>query len=227
MWTHHKNLEHIRKAKRLNSCQPLYALFFTRFNFVLSYSPGYCNAKLCNASFCPMMSPQPVTPASFGLPALWPLWPGTSRKGWSKPSTIKLVQAPVPPCAYSYLTHTWKSYSGPTLLTSYWHHLLLWSSAHPRRPPIMLIVAFLGPGHPRFCEGLHCLQSTQTISSPTIATSPNTSILMVPHHPMLCPWPAPFQGEPGHLHCRRPLLQDDTLQRNPCTPSMWLLFSPL
>lgn len=45
VWTDHKNLEYIRSAKRLNSRQARWALFFTRFNFTLSYRPGSRNTK--------------------------------------------------------------------------------------------------------------------------------------------------------------------------------------
>ena len=45
-WTDHKNLEYIRTAKRLNSRQARWSLFFTRFCFTLSYRPGSSNTKL-------------------------------------------------------------------------------------------------------------------------------------------------------------------------------------
>uniref|UniRef100_A0AAQ4QYC0 Gypsy retrotransposon integrase-like protein 1 n=1 Tax=Gasterosteus aculeatus aculeatus TaxID=481459 RepID=A0AAQ4QYC0_GASAC len=45
VWTDHKNLEYIRSAKRLNSRQARWALFFGRFDFVLSYRPGSQNGK--------------------------------------------------------------------------------------------------------------------------------------------------------------------------------------
>uniref|UniRef100_A0A672Z804 Gypsy retrotransposon integrase-like protein 1 n=1 Tax=Sphaeramia orbicularis TaxID=375764 RepID=A0A672Z804_9TELE len=45
VWTDHKNLEYLRSAKRLNSRQARWALFFTRFNFSLSYRPGSKNGK--------------------------------------------------------------------------------------------------------------------------------------------------------------------------------------
>jgi len=44
-WTDHKNLEYIRTAKRLNSRQARWALFFNRFDFTLSYRPGSRNVK--------------------------------------------------------------------------------------------------------------------------------------------------------------------------------------
>ena len=45
VWTDHKNLEYINSAKRLNSRQARWALFFARFNFTLSYRPGSRNIK--------------------------------------------------------------------------------------------------------------------------------------------------------------------------------------
>ena len=45
MWTDHKNLEHIRHAKRLNFRQARWTLFFNRFCFTLSYKPGSRNVK--------------------------------------------------------------------------------------------------------------------------------------------------------------------------------------
>ncbi|KAK3508883.1 hypothetical protein QTP70_012515 [Hemibagrus guttatus] len=43
--TDHKNLEYFWAAKRLNPRQARWALFFTRFNFTLSYRPGSKNIK--------------------------------------------------------------------------------------------------------------------------------------------------------------------------------------
>lgn len=45
IWTDHQNLTYIRDAKRLNSRQARWALFFNRFNFILSYRPGSKNLK--------------------------------------------------------------------------------------------------------------------------------------------------------------------------------------
>ncbi|KAK5935443.1 hypothetical protein CgunFtcFv8_020806 [Champsocephalus gunnari] len=45
VWTDNKNVEYIRSAKRLNSRQARWALFFTRFDFSLSYRPGSKNIK--------------------------------------------------------------------------------------------------------------------------------------------------------------------------------------
>ncbi|KAL0179865.1 hypothetical protein M9458_025307, partial [Cirrhinus mrigala] len=43
--TDHKNLEYLRTAKVLNHRQARWSLFFTRFNFTISYRPGSQNTK--------------------------------------------------------------------------------------------------------------------------------------------------------------------------------------
>ncbi|XP_062854790.1 obscurin [Trichomycterus rosablanca] len=45
VWTDHKNLAYIQEAKRLNPRQARWTLFFSRFDFTLSYRPGTKNAK--------------------------------------------------------------------------------------------------------------------------------------------------------------------------------------
>ncbi len=45
VWTDHKNLKYIKSAKRLNSRQARWALFFGRFDFSISYRPGSKNIK--------------------------------------------------------------------------------------------------------------------------------------------------------------------------------------
>ena len=46
VWTDHKNLAYIQAAKRLNSRQARWALFFSQFNVTLTYRPGSRNIKL-------------------------------------------------------------------------------------------------------------------------------------------------------------------------------------
>lgn len=45
VWTDHKNLSYIQTAKRLNARQARWALFFSRFNFTITYRPGSRNVK--------------------------------------------------------------------------------------------------------------------------------------------------------------------------------------
>ncbi|KAG1953664.1 retrotransposable element [Pimephales promelas] len=62
VWTDHKNLEYIRTAKRLNSRQAQWALFFGRFDFTLSYRPGSKNIKPDSLSRIFDRSDRPSTP---------------------------------------------------------------------------------------------------------------------------------------------------------------------
>ncbi|KAG1927325.1 retrotransposable element [Pimephales promelas] len=62
VWTDHKNLEYIRTAKRLNSRQARWALFFGRFDFTLSYRPGSKNIKPDSLSRIFDFSERPATP---------------------------------------------------------------------------------------------------------------------------------------------------------------------
>uniref|UniRef100_A0A3B3CRR4 Gypsy retrotransposon integrase-like protein 1 n=1 Tax=Oryzias melastigma TaxID=30732 RepID=A0A3B3CRR4_ORYME len=45
VWTDHKNLAYLRSAKRLNSRQARWCLFFDRFKFSITYRPGSRNVK--------------------------------------------------------------------------------------------------------------------------------------------------------------------------------------
>uniref|UniRef100_A0A8C5M421 Gypsy retrotransposon integrase-like protein 1 n=1 Tax=Leptobrachium leishanense TaxID=445787 RepID=A0A8C5M421_9ANUR len=52
VYTDHQNLEHIKTAKRLRPRQARWALFFTRFNFHITYRPGSRNGKADALSRC-------------------------------------------------------------------------------------------------------------------------------------------------------------------------------
>lgn len=58
VWTDHKNLQYIKKAKRLNSRQARWSWFFNRFDFSLSYRPGSRNTK--PDALSRLFSPEPV-----------------------------------------------------------------------------------------------------------------------------------------------------------------------
>ncbi|KAK3572456.1 hypothetical protein QTP86_033106, partial [Hemibagrus guttatus] len=62
--TDHKNLEYLRAAKRLNPRQSRWVLFFTRFEFSISYRPGSKNTKADALSrmFAPEESPETPEP---------------------------------------------------------------------------------------------------------------------------------------------------------------------
>uniref|UniRef100_A0A3B1J8V2 Gypsy retrotransposon integrase-like protein 1 n=1 Tax=Astyanax mexicanus TaxID=7994 RepID=A0A3B1J8V2_ASTMX len=77
VFTDHKNLEYIRTAKRLNPRQARWALFFTRFDFHITYRPGSKNIKADSLSrvFCSSEVPQhpePIVPDTvFIAPIHW------------------------------------------------------------------------------------------------------------------------------------------------------------
>lgn len=75
--TDHKNLEYIKGAKRLNPRQARWALFFTRFQFTVTYRPGSKNCKadaLSRRYDLPTepLTPEPILPHSVILaPVSW------------------------------------------------------------------------------------------------------------------------------------------------------------
>uniref|UniRef100_A0AAQ4R0Q4 Gypsy retrotransposon integrase-like protein 1 n=1 Tax=Gasterosteus aculeatus aculeatus TaxID=481459 RepID=A0AAQ4R0Q4_GASAC len=79
VWTDHKNLQYIRKAKRLNSRQARWSLFFNRFDFSLSYRPGSRNTKpdALSRLFSPesvARAPEPILPLNCVVGAvIWPI----------------------------------------------------------------------------------------------------------------------------------------------------------
>lgn len=62
--TDHRNLEYLRSAKRLNPRQARWALFFTRFNFSITYRPGSKNTKADSLSRQHDPTPQNPSPDS-------------------------------------------------------------------------------------------------------------------------------------------------------------------
>ncbi|KAK3526691.1 hypothetical protein QTP70_031878, partial [Hemibagrus guttatus] len=64
--TDHRNLEYLRGAKRLNPRQARWALFFTRFRFMVTYRPGSKNGKADTLSqrFETASDPEPILPAA-------------------------------------------------------------------------------------------------------------------------------------------------------------------
>ena len=92
VWTDHKNLEYIRKAKRLNSRQARWTLFFNRFNFVLSYRPGSQNTKPDAVSRLfepepPAKEPEPILPLNCVVGAVsWQIESEVKRANGENPT---------------------------------------------------------------------------------------------------------------------------------------------
>ncbi|KAK3521444.1 hypothetical protein QTP70_004972 [Hemibagrus guttatus] len=77
--TNHRNLEYLKGAKQLNSCQTRWALFFTSFNFSVTYRRGSKNGKADALSqqfeaVPPPPHPDPILPqAAILSPVRWNL----------------------------------------------------------------------------------------------------------------------------------------------------------
>ncbi|KAL0164208.1 hypothetical protein M9458_039961, partial [Cirrhinus mrigala] len=74
--TDHKNLQYLREARRLNPRQARWALFFTRFNFKITYRPGSKNisADALSQQFSSdhPAEPEPIIPSNLIIsPILW------------------------------------------------------------------------------------------------------------------------------------------------------------
>ncbi|XP_073693997.1 uncharacterized protein [Garra rufa] len=94
VWTDHKNLEYIRTAKRLNSRQARWALFFGRFDFTLSYRPGSKNIKPDSLSRIFDRSDRPSTPEG-----IFPETLIVSALNWEVESKVKTALHGVTPPA--------------------------------------------------------------------------------------------------------------------------------
>ncbi|KAL0165801.1 hypothetical protein M9458_037645 [Cirrhinus mrigala] len=84
--TDHKNLEYIKGAKRLNPRQARWALFFTRFDFTVTYRPGSKNSEADALSRkhdppTDYLKPEPILPPTVILaPIAWDLMEEIQRR---------------------------------------------------------------------------------------------------------------------------------------------------
>ncbi|KAK3507794.1 hypothetical protein QTP70_000406 [Hemibagrus guttatus] len=101
--TDHKNLEYLRAAKRLNPRQARWALFFTRFEFSISYRPGSKNTKADALSrmFAPEESPETPEPI---LPADLIVSPITWSQETLPPASVSTNTPPGCPRGSQYIT---------------------------------------------------------------------------------------------------------------------------
>ncbi|KAK3553547.1 hypothetical protein QTP70_004572 [Hemibagrus guttatus] len=90
--TDHKNLEYIKSAKRLNPRQAPWSLFFTRFQFTVTYRPGSKNSKadtLSRRHDHPQteFKPDPILPPSIIIaPVTWDLMDEIQREKQGEPT---------------------------------------------------------------------------------------------------------------------------------------------
>ncbi|KAK3555032.1 hypothetical protein QTP86_005698 [Hemibagrus guttatus] len=88
----HRNLEYLRNAKWLNPHQARWALFFTRFQFSVSYCPGSRNGKADALSRHHDSTSTPSSPETIFHPSivLMPIW-------WNLVEEIRRAQGNEPP----------------------------------------------------------------------------------------------------------------------------------
>ncbi|KAK3575529.1 hypothetical protein QTP86_029273 [Hemibagrus guttatus] len=101
--TDHKNLEYLRAAKQLNPRQARWALFFTRFEFSISYRIGSKNTKVDALSrmFAPEESPETPEPI---LPADLIVSPITWSQETLPPASVSTNTPPGCPPGSQYIT---------------------------------------------------------------------------------------------------------------------------
>ncbi|KAK3526593.1 hypothetical protein QTP70_030729 [Hemibagrus guttatus] len=113
--TDHKNLEYLRDAKKLNPRQAKWALFFTRFNFTISYRPGSKNVKAdalshINSPEESTDDPEPIIPEKlFVSPITW-------SEETLPESSASTNTPPGCPQGLQYIPHTWRT---PLIHSSY------------------------------------------------------------------------------------------------------------
>ncbi len=111
--TDHRNLEYLRSARRLNHRKARWALFFTWFQFTVTYHPGSKNTK-ADAQIPYLLNVHP-TGHLYLLP-------------WGPESFNRFMIFPVPdireklhPSNFKYFTYFWKSSVQSTLISSRRH----------------------------------------------------------------------------------------------------------
>ena len=92
VWKDHMNLQYIKGAERLNSCQARWSLFFNRFNFSLSYRQRSKNTK--PDALSRLFSPEPV--ATDPEPIL-PLIRVVGLVSWHIEAEVKQANGETPP----------------------------------------------------------------------------------------------------------------------------------
>ncbi len=154
--TDHKNLAYIQLAKRLNSHQACWALFFSRFNFTLTYRPGSRNIKpdALSQQFSAERDnrpPESILPTSRVIASI----------SWEIESQIKQAQLQQPDPGNGPPGHLFVPDSVHSQVLQWFHTSKL--ACHPGQnfdPNIsqaLLLVAHYGPGHQSLCSSLHNL----------------------------------------------------------------------
>ncbi len=160
--TDHKNLQYLREAKRLNPRQARWALFFTRFQFKISYRPGPRNVKADALSR--IHTPEENSEEPEGI---LPAEIITSPIQWTSPpvaSTTPPANPPGCPPDHQYVPRTQRT---PLIHTT---HTSL-GTGHPGANATLsllrpLLVAQYGQGCEKVCARLPRLRHLQKFPSP-------------------------------------------------------------
>uniref|UniRef100_A0A3B1IBQ3 Gypsy retrotransposon integrase-like protein 1 n=1 Tax=Astyanax mexicanus TaxID=7994 RepID=A0A3B1IBQ3_ASTMX len=110
--TDHRNLEYLKTAKRLNSRQARWALFFTRFDFTVTYRPGSKNTKADALSRIhgpePVQKNENILPSSIVIaPIQWDIMDEVlqAQQTDPSPSTCPAEKTYVPSSVRNHLLH--------------------------------------------------------------------------------------------------------------------------
>ncbi len=122
--TDHENLEYIKSAKRLNPRQARWSLFFTRFQFTVTYRPGSKNSKadVVSRRYDPPtenLTPEPILPPSVIIaPVTWDIMEELQRVQQHDPTPKSHDPTPnhCPPQTNNmyHTTYVNESYNGST-----------------------------------------------------------------------------------------------------------------
>ncbi|KAI2645103.1 Transposon Ty3-G Gag-Pol polyprotein [Labeo rohita] len=185
--TDHKNLQYLREAKRLNLRQARWALFFTRFQFKITYRPGSKNipADALSRQFSDESStePEPIIPADLIVsPIQWDI------DTWIQEATL---QEPAPP----------ECPEGKIYVPS------------SQRQHLDTVHQSPGSGHPGSRRTLSLLQPRYWWSSMNrdvireTGTTPHSAMTLVPPRDRLCDRPPELRGQHLRAGNSRQILQ--------------------
>ena len=177
------NLEYVRTAKRLNSRQARWSLFFTRFNFSLSYRPESRNIK-------PDALSRQFQEIEDAIPGHVPILSAPSMVAtltWEIEERVRSAMEfqPSPNKVPRYCLFVSSSAVRCPPVGSFLQAFL--SSGNPEnqgRGPATFLVSHSRQGHPGVCQCLSGLQSTQVILAGSCwfpAAPPCSSSSLVSH----------------------------------------------
>ncbi len=205
--TDHCNLEYLRSAKRLNHRQARWALFFTCFDFTVTYRPGSLNTKADALSRQYESSILPPTKESIISPSLSPLSNGISWPRSLRPRSPTHLRLKVLLTSHSPAYTTPQSHPASSLYPQFRpsRHSGHYTTAHQS-----LLVAHSASRHHHPHPELSHMQHVK-ILSPTscrsFTTSTHSTTPLVAYSHRICHIPAAIQRSHHHSLRHWPLFQ--------------------